>query len=127
MCCGGGSSRNPNERAAMCQVCIRSERLWDDDGHEVWGCTVSGESLGEHIPLHTRDCPLNRYPDDDGIVLWFWIRWHGVPYPIRLWIRLTHSKHPHPRSFAGCGCVVSLKRAWGSVLALWRLVAILRV
>lgn len=48
-----------------------------------------------------------------GQKVWHWggLDWYGVPYPLRLWAWAFHPMHPKPSSFAGCGCLVELKRA----------------
>lgn len=43
------------------------------------------------------------------IVRWMFIRWHGVPYPVRIWrwwLSRTWKAEP------GCGCIVKLKACW---------------
>ena len=57
---------------------------------------------------------------ETGVVTWLGVRWHGVPYPARLWVCLREwaevgSDAHRPSDFAGCGCVVRLKDWYESI------------
>lgn len=69
------------------------------------------------------DCP--RGPDSRGLVRWFWMRWRGVPAPLR-WVLsdpdlcglLGHDRPAAIEDFPGCGCIDRLK-IWTEGLARW--------
>lgn len=45
---------------------------------------------------------------------WLWMRWHGFPYPLRLYFWLFYDKNA-PKEYPGCGCIVKLKNIWKAI------------
>ena len=43
---------------------------------------------------------------------WLWLRWFGLPAPVRVWRRFIWVTHPKIASWPGCGCLVKAKVAW---------------
>lgn len=101
MTCGCGTTTTDRRRTkeAMCWACLERRT---HPGLGV-GLCINGE------PWDKTACPLDRHPDDRGIVKWAGRRWYGVPFPIRTALAIAHPKHPRPSSFDGCGCVKSWK------------------
>lgn len=96
-------------RAAMCETCPDAVRegLWFSKSGGAKLCGLSGKPVQLHIESCAPSCPRGLHPGKDGVVTWLGIRWFGVPYPIRLWLRWkTTGKFP------GCGCIARLKVAW---------------
>lgn len=89
--------------AAACAVCRFSASV---DPSE---CSYGLEGVQVALRVKGQNCPLNRFPDSDGIVRFWKCRWFGVPMPVRLWLALRHPKHPSVESWAGCGCLVRVK------------------
>lgn len=87
----------------MCHGCI-----------ERWG-PVCPSGLFVSVQIDRRECPRDRFVKD-GTVRWWWIRWIGVPMPLRWWARWTLKKYP---KLSGCGCVKVLKDLWVKG-AVWR-------
>ena len=75
--------------AAMCESCPHS---W------LESCTVDGKPLVNHA--HAIDCPKGRHPKN-GVVTWLWVRWYGVPLPLRVLIFRF--------GLPGCGCIKFLR------------------
>src|SRR5262245_21550550 len=102
----------------MCQVCPFARR----DSQDPWGlrgggaveCTVSGRSVASHVLSGSPSCPLGMHPDRRGILTYVWVRWAGVPAPIR-WAMAWWTRGP----LEGCGCIVTLKLAWNREVNLW--------
>lgn len=107
--CQGGGCRD-RERAAMCATCLRGAKR---RGRTV-GCGHAGEPVSLYI-RGARACPWGKHPDRGGVTRWAFLRWHGVPMPLRVWLRLRAPTHPAPSSFGGCGCLVAAKAAWESI------------
>ena len=113
--CGNSSVTPPAEvriRAAMCETCPRASRARTETSR--WGavaCRPTGVPIAVHL-VGGEPCPAGKLPGDDGVTRWAWIRWYGVPYPVRLWLWASHPRHPRPRSFAGCGCAKAAKDLW---------------
>lgn len=98
-CCQSKTENEIVTNALMCHGCARR-----------WGpLCPSGRFVSVHI--ENRDCPRGRFVKD-GVVRWWWIRWIGVPMPLRWWARLTLRKCPKA---PGCGCVKVLKDGWERV------------
>ena len=98
-------------RRAMCVVC--------EAGRPV--CKRSGAGVQLHI--EGQPCPRGWHPDKRGRVRWAGVAWSGVPFPLRLWLWLRLDDRDHDEfvaSFAGCGCVRSLKAAWMWLVRKWR-------
>lgn len=106
MSCGCSAPKPDMSPAAiMCGACPRRVGFVS--------CSVDGK------PLLSRPCPLGKHPDTQGRVRWLWIRWYGVPAPLR-WHGLA-GLYSHTlgiganvdwRALPGCGCVVWLKDRW---------------
>lgn len=119
--------------AAMCAVCVhRDGRVTDARAL----CTIDGRHIEIHayeaavgrrlgVPHDSPDagrwgCPLGRHPDARGIVRLNGVEWYGLPWPVRVILRvgivrrslglppLTGREQPHD----GCGCVRALKVIW---------------
>jgi len=98
------------EAAALCHLCLYAEHAPVSAAVKgMVACTLDGAPM---LAAVTRPCPAGLHPDRDGVVRWMGVRWEGVPAPIRWWLWAFHPRHPRPGSFAGCGCVRVLKRAW---------------
>jgi len=57
------------------------------------------------------------------VVRWLWVRWHGVPMPVRWFIFVRQwpelrADAWRPSDFDGCGCLVRVKRWWAKLKAL---------
>lgn len=101
MSCGCKSNQDRRRTAAaMCVACPRSGII---QGVRI--CTESGRTTISHTDA--QDCPIGRHPDKAGIVRWRWLRWYGVPMPLRWKIKDRLTK-PLP----GCGCVKPIKDLW---------------
>lgn len=94
-------------RAIVCAMC--SSRILDRGagGGEVDRCSISKSLVASHV--HGKACPRNKQADDNGWVRWLWIRWVGIPYPVRVWKSIT-TKHRGWFSLPGCGCALKAKR-----------------
>ena len=117
MPCGCNAKSKPSpslaSKAAMCHLCPHGER----DGVGVVACTISGKDILQ-ATASDAVCPLGRHPDADGIVVWWGLRWLGVPEPLR-W-RLVWDLGREPRHLDGCGCIAAIKASWlGPVLEPW--------
>lgn len=106
MCCGGGLTRTDlvrrAERAAMCLGCVHGKP-------NCQGITVEGRVMAG-------DCPRGKHPDGDGLTLWLWVRWRGVPMPLRWWAwrksrKVFGDEAMRPGDYPGCGCIHVLKAA----------------
>lgn len=82
--------------AAMCASCPKN-RL------EV--CTIDGEPITKHA--RGVQCPTGRYPEG-GFVRWMFIKWIGVPYPIRIYLKVS-GKITGVSKLPGCGCIKALR------------------
>lgn len=111
MSCGGCNSSagvDDRSRAAMCETCTRAERgTGIQRRRTALNCSVSGLPVALHF-AGAAPCPRGKFSDSD-VYRWARLRWYGVPFPVRLWLRLFHWKHPKIGSFAGCGCIKPLK------------------
>jgi hypothetical protein len=102
--CQGTAESNDRRRtnAVMCCVCPRR--------HKWTHCSVDGR------PCLSRTCPKDRHDDGDGTLVWFWVRWYGVPFPIRAVMRtpiwMWIGGLPLSGTLVGCGCVKRLKDWW---------------
>ena len=116
--CGGGLAPSERERlrerAALCRAC--PDGLYA--GMEAIGCTISGRPIEHH--LYGVECPAGRLPGPDGLVTWCGIRWYGVPWPVRLWARVTARTRPRLDSWRGCGCIRWAKDLWVRAQLAWR-------
>lgn len=58
----------------------------------------------------------------DGFVRWLWMRWNGLPWPLRLVLWACYRKRgwtwAKVRSLPGCGCIARLKAAWLAVASI---------
>ena len=111
--CGGGEApwtptdrEGRRERAAICRVC--PDALYH--GFGAIGCTVSGKAIEDH--LYGDPCPVGRLPGPDGLVNWCGMTLYGVPWPARLWARLTAPTRPGLGTWRGCGCWRWAKDLW---------------
>lgn len=108
MSCCKSNDGHTRTAQAMCFGCERR------DGDKCDGLRVE-------LRIGGRDCPAGRFADEAGVINWAGLAWYGTPYPLRLWAWIAHPRHPKPRSFAGCGCLVELKTAlnkWRALLPL---------
>lgn len=87
MACGCGMSMDDRTATAlvMCVVCEHRKG-------SVTVCTIDGK------PMMSRPCPIERHPDEDGLVEWAGDQWAGVPSPLRR-----------------AGCLGSWRRRLGSI------------
>ena len=90
------------ERAAMCRVC--PERQSVGPGDLGW-CPLVGAGVG--LALEGGLCPIGHHPGSDGKLKWLGVKWRGIPYPVRLWLRVRHGTATG--KWPGCGCVDRLK------------------
>lgn len=97
------------ERAAMCVWCTRANP-------NAKACPADGKHT--HVHITVRGCPRGYFPDADGLIRWRWVKWMGVPQPVRdhTWRVKGKAKgktlDEWRASFPGCGCVRILKAAW---------------
>lgn len=96
----------------MCDTCLRGA----GPRGRVVGCGHAGEPVILYISGRVV-CPWGKHPRKDGTIRWLGVRWHGVPYPLRLVVWARARTHPRPSSFGGCGCVVELKSVWNIIAA----------
>lgn len=101
------------ERSAMCQLCPDAEGSF----RVVLGPT--------HCGLTGRTCAdmaiSGGCPHGDGRVrAWMGLDWVGVPYPIRLFVRLVGTRKIPVRRWRGCGCVRPIKVRMRMVRRLFR-------
>lgn len=91
-------------RRGMCAVC---------NGNRPY-CPRTGRPVTLHI--NGEPCPRGWHPDKRGRVRWAWVVSSGVPFLLRLWLYLCIDDRRELAefvdSFAGCGCIRSLKAAW---------------
>lgn len=110
--------------AAMCHTCPKAERR----GGEAVRCTINGQALYPLLVEGESFCPKGRHPDPAGLVRWAGFGWHGVPYPLRLWLwgvtaldyfRGRRIAPPRkPGEYQGCGCLAKAKAAVQKISAL---------
>ncbi len=103
-----------HERLAMCATCMHGEH----DGSFWSGGTDRCGISGRHVLDHASDglCPRRKFPEGDRrITRWAWLRWYGVPYPIRVALFIIAPGHRPPSRWYECGCIVALKDAWRSI------------
>jgi hypothetical protein len=89
---------------AMCAACG-----WRDGGTcRKAGHTLTGVAVAEGLL-----CPLGRHTTvaKGGVVTWRWLRWWGVPGPVRVELAVKGVKLRRGEELPGCGCLVWLK-AW---------------
>ena len=113
MGCGCVSRQGPRQagliaqRAAMCHFCSRAEHHAASAlALGAVACTALGKPISEVV--FKGDCPGGRFPDADGRVRWF-VRWNGIPWPMRLVLWAVHAQHPKIGWWPGCGCITALK------------------
>lgn len=100
--CGCKGKTNELDRAVMCLACpSRRGGLCKPAGVPIVA-TIRGLAV----------CPKGRHPDDNGVLTWAWIRWHGVPKVVR-WAVRPWIGRDRIRRLKGCGCIVVLKKLWG--------------
>lgn len=105
-----------HERLAMCCMCLHAEH----DG-TFWGrgpdrCGLSGHDVMDMVTR--RGCPRNKFPRGPrSVTRWAWMRWYGVPYPVRLVVWAAGAHHRPPSRWHGCGCLVWAKDLWLAVRA----------
>jgi hypothetical protein len=114
-------------RRLMCQTCIYARR---DAGMNVASCAhprLAHVNLTVHQRRAVAWCPRGRWPQYGGTqagnVTWAWMRWRGVPMPIR-WISSAKGlllkiigRSKVNVQLEGCGCVHRLKLVWEGILA----------
>lgn len=71
-------------------------------------CSVSGMPYQVHTVGF--ECPKDKQADDNGHVRRFFMRWVGIPAPVRWWKAWRGDRRW--LSSPGCGCIVWLKRLW---------------
>jgi hypothetical protein len=101
----------------MCATCphaIRGQGLTVEGAAIACGAVDPPTDIVHHI-LGDEPCPDRRHPDGDGALEWAGLEWYGVPFPIRVWLKRTHPKHPE--GFAGCGCIRPLKDIYSAMKA----------
>jgi len=102
-CCRAAKAK-ARTRRGMCAVC---------NGNRPY-CPRSGRPVTLHI--NGEPCPRGCHPDKRGRVRWARVAWSGVPFPLRLWLYLCIDDRRELAefvdSFAGCGCIRSVKAAW---------------
>lgn len=107
---------NLRERAAMC--------LWCNRRGQSKACPVDGKHTYTHITVN--QCPRGYFPDADGLIRWRWVKWMGVPRPVRDHAWRVRGKAKGKtlaewrESFRGCGCVRKWKAAWMRLVRKWR-------
>lgn len=81
-------------------------------------CSCGGRSGGGDVAGRISDAAMTlvlwgerarvrRYADRRGVVRWLGVEWYGVPYPLRIVLRILW-RIP-PRRLPGCGCIKPLK------------------
>lgn len=116
---GCGCSKKPSNgyaatAAALCHVCIYAEHNPVDPWNEgAVRCTINGYPIHKAMPIPP--CPKKKHPDKQGVTRWLYVRWYGLPFPIRLWLWATHQSHRRPSWWTGCGCSVFLKGLVGRI------------
>ncbi|MEM8756890.1 MAG: hypothetical protein AAGF47_03815 [Planctomycetota bacterium] len=108
------------ERAAMCWACTGCGLASRFGGAHGAALTCRGVPLVRRI--ETGRCPRMKFPDDAGRTRWLGLRglslrWHGVPMPVRVSLRLFNPGRPRASAWPGCGCLVAGKAAWLRVRA----------
>lgn len=90
------------ERAAMCRVC--PHRVSQGAADLGW-CSLADTGVG--LRLEGGQCPAGHHPGSDGKLRWLGVKWRGIPYPVRLWLRVRHGTATG--KWPGCGCIDRLK------------------
>ena len=113
--------------AAMCEVCRYADRGTDAHGVRtaVW-CRKA--KIPVYAAITISRCPVGRFEayrtneHETPIYKWAFIRWYGVPMPIRIYHRLFTAAHPSTKAYEGCGCIKALKDIYGQVKQRWSLI-----
>lgn len=89
---------------AMCAACG-----WRDGQT----CRRAGHTLTAVAVAEGLLCPLGRHTTvaKGGVVTWRWLRWWGVPGPVRVELAVKGVKLRRGEELPGCGCLVAVK-AW---------------
>ena len=110
MACGCAPNPHLQTNAVMCGACPRLDRS------DLTTCTIDGQ------PACSRPCPRGKHVGTDGSLRWLWIRWYGVPMPLRWWgaaglyyEALGVGAKVNWKALPGCGCVAKLKELWLAV------------
>lgn len=90
---------NNSDRRIMCSICRHHDK-------KIKICTKTNLTINKTLVSPKPRCPLGKHDKD---IKWMFLRWKGIPYPIRVYLYLFNKFHRKPKNFQRCGCISKLK------------------